>query len=169
MIYGLPIAVFAALLPFVLPVVCGRLGLQVHQTAKWPAFLAAFLSLAAFLIPDVHISSQTTTFQLHFVGGGMYCALLFVYLKRFFGLRINIWVSLLLLFALTSTFGVANELVEFTLNHLGVASVDISDTSWDLLANTSGALFGYVLYVVATKAVVVFARKDTRGRWGRNN
>jgi uncharacterized membrane protein YjdF len=58
-------------------------------------------------------------------------------------------ISLVVLFAWASAFGVANELIEFTLTKLGLAQIDTGDTDWDLLANTLGAFTGYALLLTS--------------------
>jgi len=50
------------------------------------------------------------------------------------------------LFALVSMLGVANELFELVIVNLGVAGLALTDTSWDLLMNTLGALLVYCTY-----------------------
>jgi hypothetical protein len=120
--------------------------LKFNDSPKWLPRLAGFLFFIAFFIPDIHISTHTTTFQQHFVGGGIYCTLLFIYFKKLLGWHFN-WLSeMLVLFAWTSAFGVANELLEFTVTELHLGHISTGDTDWDLLANTLGALFSYLVY-----------------------
>jgi hypothetical protein len=97
------------------------------------------------LLPDIHISSQTTTFQQHFIGGGLYSALLYVYCKQLFGWRLYWLYDVLALFAWVSALGVVNKLMEFTLLELGLVHLATADAYWDLLANTVGGLFGYMV------------------------
>ncbi len=127
--------------------------LTVHNSYTWLPVLAAVLFVVAFFIPDIHISKETTTFQQHFVGGGIYCALLFVYFQKLLGWSTNWAVSILLLFAWTSAFGVANELLEFTLTKLHLAQIGTGDTDWDLLANTLGSLISYIV-LMGGKAIL---------------
>lgn len=115
---------------------------------NWLPVLAGLLFCIAGWLPDIHISHQTTTFQEHFVGGGLYCALLFVYLKRAFGWKRSRVASFVALYAFTCALGVANELFEFVVTQLNITHIDITDTSWDLAANTLGAVVGYVLLVL---------------------
>ncbi len=122
---------------------------RVHTAPNWLPLAAGVLFCAAFFIPNVHISGETDTFQQHFVGGGFYVALLYVYCKQAFGWRLNALASLVVLFAWASAFGVANELLEFTLTKLQLASIDLTDADWDLLANTLGAFVGYGLLCLA--------------------
>jgi hypothetical protein len=124
--------------------------LKMQQSYSWLPALAAVLFVTAFFIPDIHISKETTTFQQHFVGGGIYCTLLFIYFQRLLGWSTNWAVSILLLLAWTSAIGVANELLEFTLTKLFHTHIATSDTDWDLLANTLGALSSYIIILVGT-------------------
>lgn len=136
-----------ALLPIWLPHIFGITGIKTTgKTASWLPLLAGFFFFIAWFLPDVHISPDTTTFQQHFVGGGMYGAVLYMYFKQVFGWRAN-WVQeLLFLFGWISALGVANELLEFALTSLGIAHIGTGDTDWDLLANTLGAFAGYAAW-----------------------
>jgi hypothetical protein len=118
---------------------------KLKNTSSFLPPLAAFLFFLAFFIPDIHISKETSTFQQHFVGGGLYCACLYYYLKQVMSWRFSWLLDLVLLFAFTSAFGVANELLEFTLNKLNITHIHTGDTDWDLLANTLGAFTGFIL------------------------
>ena len=102
------------------------------------------------LLPDIHISSETATFQQHFVGGGLYSAALYLYAKQLFGWKMHWFVDLLALFAWVSALGVANKLAEFALLKLGLVDISTGDAYWDLLANTLGGFVGYAaLYAFA--------------------
>lgn len=96
-------------------------------------------------LPNVHISDQTSTFQQHFVGGGLYSALLYFYFKQLFDWKLNWLLDLLALFAWVSALGVANKLIEFALLELGLAHIYTGDAYWDLLANTLGGFLGYLI------------------------
>ncbi|HEU5222997.1 MAG TPA: hypothetical protein VFU07_04865 [Candidatus Lumbricidophila sp.] len=135
-----------ALLPIIVRVVAHvRPSWALRPAADWLPIVAAALFFVAWFIPDVHISPETNTFQQHVVGGGLYCAALFVYAKRLLGRRIGLMLSVILLFAWVSAFGVANELLGFALTKLHIAFVNTADTDWDLTANTAGALVGYLV------------------------
>jgi hypothetical protein len=99
----------------------------------------------SIFLPNVHISDQTTTFQQHFVGGGMYSACLYLYAVQLFNWRLHWLVHLTVLFAWVSALGVANKLMEFAVLELHLAHIDTADAYWDLLANTLGGFAGYML------------------------
>jgi hypothetical protein len=124
---------------------------KLHKSKDWLPVVAGILFTLAWFIPDVRISHETTTFQQHFVGGGFYCALLYAYFKLLLNWKFNWLLDLIILFAWTSAFGVANELLEFTLTKLHLAQIGTGDTDWDLLANTLGAFIGYAIYTLSTK------------------
>lgn len=149
LVITLCITLITALLPYI---VWRLVPLVSHVTIRrhydWLPIAAAVCYAVAWFIPDIHISDETRTFQQHFVGGGMYCAFLYVYLKQLLGWRLPFVASLIVLFAWVSAFGVANELVEFTLTKLQFAHIGLTDTDWDLVANTLGAFAGYILLVV---------------------
>lgn len=121
---------------------------KLNPSPGWLPAVASFLFLVAFFIPNIHISKETSTFQQHFVGGGMYTALLYVYFKRLFNWNLSLIPTLILLFAWTSAFGVASELAEFTLTKLHLARIGTGDTDWDLLANTLGSAAGYLILAI---------------------
>ena len=121
--------------------------------------LAAFLFLLSFYLPDVGISSETTTFQQHFVGGGVYSALLYIYVQQLFPGRLQFrsWaINGFYLFAWVSALGVINKLLEFGLLKTGLMRLDTSDAYWDLLANTLGAFATYCLYRLLILAISHF-------------
>jgi hypothetical protein len=113
--------------------------------SSWLPVLAGVLMAISTQFPTIHISNETTTFQQHFIGGGLYTACLYLYAKQLFGWRLHWLVDLLALFAWVSAFGVANKLVEFALLKLGLAHIYTGDAYWDLLANTLGGFAGYGL------------------------
>lgn len=139
------VVTFTALIPLWAPKIAAHYKLAVHAAPLWLPILAAVCFGVAPLLPDVHISAQTNSFQEHFFGGGIYTALLYIYFTRLFGWRRHWVVALLALFAWTSALGVANELLEFALVKLNITYIDITDTSWDLVANTVGSLLTYTL------------------------
>lgn len=148
----LAVFIVTALIPVWLPfLVSDILNVKIYSANKVLPVVAACLFVVAWYIPTVHISSQTTTFQQHFVGGGVYCALLYVYVRQLLNWQLELWQEILVLFAWVSAFGVANELLEFTLTQLKVARIGTNDTDWDLLANTLGAFTGYILYRIIRK------------------
>jgi hypothetical protein len=119
--------------------------IQLYEASGWLPVLAGVLMVVSTQLPNIHISNQTSTFQQHFVGGGMYSACLYVYAKQLFRWRLHWLVDLLALFAWVSAFGVANKMMEFALLELHLAHIDTADAYWDLLANTLGGFVGYLL------------------------
>lgn len=141
-----------ASLPWVMPRFFGLFGdIKPGRAAHWLPVLAGFLFFASFYLPVVHISSETTTFQQHFVGGGLYSALLFEYSRQLFKWKFSWHLGLVYLFAWVSALGVANEMFEFFLTKSGLAYVNLKDADWDLLANTLGAITGYFFLVFIYK------------------
>lgn len=120
-------------------------GLKTQPARSWLPVLAGVLIVISTQLPNIHISNQTTTFQQHFVGGGMYSACLYIYAKQLFNWRLHWLIDLLALFAWVSAFGVANKMIEFAFLELHLAHIDTADAYWDLLANTLGGFVGYLL------------------------
>jgi hypothetical protein len=150
LLFVLCITLLTAILPYLAKQMTAIFPqIKVHTSYDWLPVLAAFLFIVAFFLPNIHISDETTTFQQHFVGGGMYTACLYIYFKKLLSWKLSLFVSFLVLFAWASTFGVATELLEFTLTKLNLAQIGTGDTDWDLLANTLGALTGYAILLLA--------------------
>jgi len=141
----LTITILTACLPWVLKALANKSYVSKPKgSASWLPLLAAMLFAVSYVLPTINISG-TETFQQHFVGGGIYSACLFIYFRHTLGWKLPKYTAILFLFAWVSALGVANELFEFTLHQLHLVEIDISDTSWDLVANTLGAFAGYLL------------------------
>jgi hypothetical protein len=150
------VATLTILLPTIIPRLAKKYGFVLHKAPTWLPFLAATLYLASAFLPDIHISPETHTFQEHFVGGGVYTTILYIYFTKLLGLRPRWLIALLGLFAWTSALGTANELLEFSLVKLNVTDINISDTSWDLVANSTGMLSAFVIW----RLVKLFNRRS---------
>ncbi len=109
--------------------------------------LACLLMFVSWYLPSPLIEGKDTSFTTHFLGGGVFCGLLGLYIQRTTVWRAPWYVELVALYALVSALGVANELFELALYKLHIMET-VADTSWDLLANTLGALMAYVVYKV---------------------
>lgn len=140
------VTLLTLLLPVLIPRIARRYHLALQPAPLWLPVLAAIVYFSAGFLPDIHISHETNSFQEHFVGGGLYTAILFLYFTKLFSWRKHWLIMLLALFAWTSALGTANELLEFTLVKLNITQIDISDTSWDLVANTAGMLTGFIIW-----------------------
>jgi len=140
------LAIATACLPVIVPFIHRLLPvIKLYPARSWLPVLAGFLIAISTQLPNIHISNQTTTFQQHFVGGGMYSACLYIYAKQLFNWRVHWFIDLCALFAWVSAFGVANKMIEFAFLELHLAHIDTADAYWDLLANTLGGFFGYLL------------------------
>lgn len=139
-------AVTTVLLPWLSPKIAGKYNIRLHPAPVWLPLLAAAVYITSLYLPDVDITRETDTFQQHFVGGGVYTAILYVYFSKLLGWRPHWIVALLTLFAWTSALGVVNEVLEFTLVKLNITQINLADTSWDLFANTTGSLTGYAFF-----------------------
>lgn len=108
-------------------------------------WLAALLWIAAFFVPNIPISSETTTFGQHFMGGAVATALL-LYVVKVYKVRYRYWWQpWLAVYFFASGLGVVNELFELLVTASGYMWIDGSDVWWDLLANTAGAWMAYAI------------------------
>ena len=121
-----------------LPRVLRHYGLKEHDW-RWLLYTACGLFFISWYLPSPLIEGQDTSFTTHFVGGGLFTGMVWWYLVRATGWRAS-WVAEgFSLFALVSALGCLNELAELCMVKLGVARITLTDTNWDILANTLGA------------------------------
>ena len=157
MLFTLCILIFAvatALIPLLVLTISKIYKIRIYTASPLLPLLAAVLFIISFYLPTITISPETNTFQQHFVGGGIYSALLYIYIAQLLGKRhVNLLLDTFLLFAWVSTLGVANKLIEFVLFQSGLMALDMSDAYWDLLANTLGALTFYYIVFLLKKSI----------------
>jgi hypothetical protein len=120
--------------------------LNTGKQYRWLLVSACLTFFVSEFLPSPHIHGMQTEFTTHFIGGGVFSALLGLYI-----LRVKRWVwawyvEAVALFALVSSLGVLNELFEYALYYAGYMPKGIYDTSWDLVANTLGAACFFVGY-----------------------
>lgn len=124
------------------------------KAPSWLPCLAGSIFFLSFFVPNIHISNETETFQQHFIGGGVFCTILFFYLAGIFKIKYNLLLGLIYIFLFTSALGAANELLEFSLQKLGIFDISMKDTSWDLVANTSGAISSFIILFFPYKLIL---------------
>ncbi|MCA9328085.1 hypothetical protein KDA14_06155 [Candidatus Saccharibacteria bacterium] len=108
--------------------------------------IAGILFFASHWVPSPDVNGMQTQFLTHLIGGGIFTGFVWLYIIRVKGLTDEWYIEMATLFALVSSLGVLNELFEFVLYQFGMMPHGIADTSWDLVANTLGALIFYGLY-----------------------
>lgn len=123
---------------FALPKIVKSFGghLHKHQALLYVAGILFFIS---WYLPSPLIDGVDTSFTTHFIGGGLFTGFIWLYLKRSFAWRSNIILESASLFSLVSALGAVNELAELFMVKLSIAAIQITDTNWDILANTLGA------------------------------
>lgn len=112
---------------------------------------AGLLFFVSWYLPSPEIQGEQTAAVTHFVGGGLFTGLVWLYIKNALQLKTNWPMELVSLLALVSLLGVANELFELLLVITGIVNMTLADTSWDLLMNTLGALTVWILSGLAAK------------------
>ncbi len=142
-----PVAVY-----ILLPWMVGRL-FHKHIDRNALLVIACLIYFMSWYVPSPLIEGRNTSFTTHVIGGGIFSGLLWLYIKEQINWKGSWGMELVSLFAFVSAFGVLNELFELTILQLHlVKKLNITDTSWDLLANTIGALVFWVIYKVSTIA-----------------
>jgi len=140
--------VIPALLLTLTPRIVTYFGGEPKRYMPW-LYAASVLYMISWWLPSPLIEGRDTSFTTHFLGGrGVYGHGLVLSEAIFEVERALAARKPFSLFVLVSTLGVANELLEVVLYVFGRMPNGISDTSWDLLANTLGALTFYLVYVV---------------------
>jgi len=146
MIFLLISIVIPAAVYICLPIVIERL------TGKRPArdvilIIACVVYFLSWFLPSPLIHGHNTSFTTHFIGGGVFSGLLWWYIKRHLQWSAAPVLELVSLLAFVSLFGLANEIFELIVVELKVVTtLSLTDTSWDLLANTLGALLFWLVY-----------------------
>ena len=133
-----------------LPRIISYYGGKPKQYMPW-LYVACALYIISWWLPSPLIEGRDTSFTTHLLGGGVFTGFVWYYLKQSLNWRAAWYIEAFLLFALVSALGVANELFEVVLYLFGGMPHGISDTSWDLLANTLGAVLFYVAYVLFSR------------------
>jgi hypothetical protein len=109
---------------------------------------ACLLFFISWYLPTPSIDGYNTAFTTHFVGGGIFSGLLWLYIRKQLQIKFSAVQNLLAILMLTAMLGTANELLELLLTQLGIVQLTPADTWWDLLANTLGGLFVWTLYSI---------------------
>lgn len=122
-------------------------------------YLACFLYFISWYLPSPLIHGQDTGFTTHFLGGGIFTGLFWLYLKQTLHWKSHWITEFFSLFALVSALGCLNELTEIAIVEFGLYQMTLADTSWDILANSLGAILVFVFYVGAR-----FWTKDTKNK-----
>ena len=140
-------------LAFAVPYILRRQGFTDEAKYRWLLYVACVLFFISWYLPSPLIDGRDTSFTTHFVGGGLFTGLLWVYLVLAMRWRSHWLVMAFSLFALVSALGCINELAELYMVKTGLARITLDDTSWDILANTLGAAAVWCGWVVINLVV----------------
>ncbi|AJA06520.1 hypothetical protein TM7x_02315 [Candidatus Nanosynbacter lyticus] len=144
------ISVFVPIaLSVIVPYVLRKNGFNVEKKYRWILCLACVLFFISWYLPSPLIGGRDTSFTTHFVGGGLFTGLLWIYLVLVMRWRSRWLVMAFSLFALVSALGCINELAELFMVKFGLASITLDDTNWDILANTLGASAVWIGWLIA--------------------
>jgi len=145
------------------PYVLKKNGFDSEQKYRWLLYVACLLFFISWYLPSPLIDGQDTSFTTHFVGGGLFTGLFWVYLVSSMKWRAHWLVMAFSLLALVSALGCVNELAELCMVKVGLSRIKLDDTNWDILANTLGAAMAWLGWMVVSLAVKkVGARHDSR-------
>lgn len=139
-------------LAFAVPYVLRRNNFTDEKKYRWLLYCAGVLFFVSWYLPSPLIEGRDTSFTTHFVGGGLFTGLVWVYLVLAIRWRAHWLVMAFSVFALVSALGCVNELAELLMVKVGLARITLDDTNWDILANTLGAAVVWLGWVVANLA-----------------
>ena len=146
------------MLACVVPYMLRHHGFTDEKKHCWLLYFACVLFFISWYLPSPLIEGRDTSFTTHFVGGGLFTGLLWVYLVLVTRSRSHWLVMAFSLFALVSALGCVNELAELCMVKVSLARIKLDDTNWDILANTLGAAAVWLGWV----AINLAAKKDQR-------
>lgn len=138
--------IYLLVLPVIIYIVARRVATYYKLKSNNLLLAAACLLFGvSIVLPSPQIHGENTEFMTHFFGGGIFMGLIWLYFKPLLPSRVW-WHDLIWLYALTSALGVLNELYELFSFEMGLNAKPLTDTSWDLFANTLGMLVFYAGY-----------------------
>jgi hypothetical protein len=140
--------IISVIVPVVIALVLPKLVEGREHRNRTALYIACALFFVSWYLPSPLIDGQDTSFVTHVVGGGMFTGLLWVYLRYVLRWSVPWYLEVFSLFALVSALGAINELFELALVEANIATILLADTSWDILANTAGALGVYIGYKI---------------------
>lgn len=142
------ISIFIPLLTyFGLPYLLQRHYKDAAHKHKILLFAGSLLFFISWYLPSPLIDGQDTAFMTHFVGGGVFSGFVWLYITKTIDWNTkNIFIEAASLYAFVSALGVLNELAELFFVKIHLAHLSLTDTSWDLLANTLGAFTFFICY-----------------------
>jgi hypothetical protein len=142
---------YCLILPIIIYAVVRKLDAKYRIGGNRALLLAACVLFGvSIFLPSPLIHGQETQFWTHFLGGGVFMGLLWLYFRQW--LKPRPWyVELAILYVATSALGVLNELYELFAHEIGWNPTPVTDTSWDLAANTLGILVFYGCFRLAKR------------------
>jgi hypothetical protein len=133
---------------WLLPKMLGKFNPSSRKLSKLPLVLAGIAFFISWYLPSPEIQGEQTAAITHFIGGGIFTGLVWLYVWACLGRKTTWLVELMSLLALVSLLGVLNELFELFIVNIGLVDMSLTDTSWDLLMNTLGATTVWVIYTL---------------------
>ena len=147
---------------FAVPYVLRRNNFIDEKKYRWLLYCAGVLFFVSWYLPSPLIEGRDTSFTTHFVGGGIFAGLLWVYLVLAMRWRSHWLVMVFSVFALVSALGCINELAELFMVKVGLARIKLDDTNWDILANTLGTAAVWIGWVVMGSGIKKDVKKSRR-------
>tara|TARA_B100001245_G_scaffold9812_2_gene6827 strand:- start:6361 stop:6855 length:495 start_codon:yes stop_codon:yes gene_type:complete len=110
--------------------------------------MASLTYFIAWYLPSPMIDGMNTALWTH-VTGGVTAGFVWLYLQKSGVWKVHSpWIQIVILYAIVSALGVANELAEFILVKVNIFPISLADTSYDLVANTLGAAAFLIAYEI---------------------
>lgn len=143
MLYYWFIAILPPILYFGLPALLSSTANK-KPVRRWSLVIASILFGISWFLPSPLIDGIDTSFTTHLVGGGLFSGFIWMYVVSHLKANPRGLKELSWLVGIVSSLGAANELLELYLVESLGYTINIRDASWDLVANSLGAIIFYV-------------------------
>ena len=127
----------------VVPRIAFALAGAAPMRAPWLPWISAALFTVAWILPNPDIAG-TRTFTQHAIGGGAACAVAALFVAQNVGLRSSI-LRIAFAYCVAASLGTGLELVELVYDQANGTRLT-ADSSWDLLANSTGAILTAAMF-----------------------
>lgn len=135
-----------------------RFADRVPIFSYWLLAIVSIVLFVSIYVPSPLIDGENTNFGTHFVAG-VAAGMIGYFLMSAYSMM-KVFERILFSLAIACTLGFFVEIVELFLSQVGLISLTLRDTSWDLLADISGSIVGVIIFGVVE---FFFARKNVNG------
>ena len=121
-----------------------RFAGRVSDMSYWLLGIVSIVLFVSIYVPSPLIDGENTNFGTHFVAG-VAAGMIGYFLMSAYSMM-KVFERVLFSLAISCTLGFFVEIVELFLSQVGIISLTLRDTSWDLLADVSGSVVGIIIF-----------------------